>query len=247
MRIEMDRRPPSESTANGELLQRRRTAPGQDQIVLLLPSGEGPSGQLLAVLAQRGLRPVVVRGGESDGPLPDPEGVRVAVLLGSDRFADVAGTESLQRELDWLRRADAAGTAVLGVGHGARAMAVAFGGRVEAADRPNRGWTMVSTSVPHRIAGGPWLSWQHEVISLPPRAELLAHNRFGPQAFRMGRHLAIQFHPDATPEVLTRWAVKSQDALAATDVLATISRDAAAADVCAHRLFSAFVDEGSAD
>ncbi|MGZ6638046.1 MAG: type 1 glutamine amidotransferase [Solirubrobacteraceae bacterium] len=210
--------------------------------MLLLHRDAVPSGQLLDVLADCGLEPVVVRAGESGGQLPDPRSVKVAILLGSDLFRDVAEQEWFERELDWLRRADGSGTTVLGVGHGARAIAIAFGGGVQTADRPNRGWTMVSTSVPHRIAGGPWLSWQHELISLPPRAELLAHNRFGPQAFRVGRHLAIQFHPEATTQTVTRWVASSDDALDATEILAATSRDATAADVCAPRLFSTFID-----
>ena len=242
MSIETARRPLPAESADRETVGRSWSLTDRNQIMLLLHPDEVPSGQLLDVLADRGLEAVVVRGGESDEQLPDPKTVSVAVLLGSGRFGDIAGQEWFGRELDWLRQADRAGATVLGIGHGARALAIAFGGGVEPAHRPNRGWTMVATSVPHRIAGGPWLSWQHDVISLPPRAELLAYNRFGPQAFRVGRHLAIQFHPEATPRTVTRWVASSDDALDPGDVLAATSRDAVAADVCAHRLFSAFID-----
>lgn len=241
MSVEMTLRPLPAGTADRAPRRRSWSLAEQTQIVLLHPD-EAPGGQLLDVLAERGLEPLVVRGGESGEQLPDPGSVSVAILFGSGRFSDIAGQDWFRRELDWLRQADSAGTAVLGVGHGARALAIAFGGGVEPTERPNRGWTMVSTSVPHRIAGGPCLSWQHDRISLPPGAELLAHNRYGPQAFRVGQHLAVQFHPEATPQTVTRWVAGSNDPLDPGDVLAATSRDAAAADVCAHRPFSAFID-----
>jgi GMP synthase-like glutamine amidotransferase len=130
---------------------------------------------------------------------------------------------------------------VLGIGHGARAIAIAFGGAVEPALRPHLGWAMVSTSVPHQVAAGPWLSWQHDVITLPPGAELLAHNRFGPQAFWIGRHLGVQFHPEATTDTVARWAADTVHELTAAGLLVATSRDGAAADVCARRLFSMFI------
>jgi len=45
---------------------------------------------------------------------------------------------------------------------------------------------MVDTAIPHLIPSGPWLSWQQDVIAIPPRTQLLAHNRLGPQVFRVG-------------------------------------------------------------
>lgn len=249
MGIEIGGRPLSVGTADAEALRRRWSLNERNRIAVLLQHGQAPNGQLLGVLAERGLEPVVVSAGERSEKLPDPQWVNVAILAGSHRYRGPAGHEWLARELDWLRQADEAGTAVLGIGHGARAMAAAFGGRVEAAPRPNRGWTMLSTSVPHIVAAGPWLSWQHDLIRLPPTAELLAHNRFGPQAFRVGRHLAIHFHPEATPHTLTTWVAGSDDDLDATELLAITSRDPVARDVCARRLFSSFVDavEGITD
>jgi GMP synthase-like glutamine amidotransferase len=212
-----------------------------NRTVLLLHRNEVPSTPLLGVLAERGLNPVTVRAGERGQSLPDPESVGVAILVGSAPYSDVAGHEWHARELDWLRAADRGGTSVLGIGHGARAIAIAFGGAVETAPRPHVGWAMVATSVPHQVASGPWLSWQHDVITLPPGAELLAHNRFGPQAFWIGRHLAVQFHPEATTDTVGRWAADTVHELTAAGLLAATSRDAAAADVCARRLFSTFV------
>jgi GMP synthase (glutamine-hydrolysing) len=218
----------------------RRLA-ARNQVLMLQHRDEAPSARLLDVLVERGMEPVVRSVSRGD-ELPDPGSVRAAILVGSDRVGDAAVAGYLDAELEWLGRADDAGAAVLGIGHGARALALAFGGLVEPADHPLRGWVMVDTSIPHRIATGPWLTWQHDVIVLPPDAQLLAYNRLGPQAFRVGRHLGVQFHPEATPQTVAEWVKKSVVPLDAQVLLDATARDAEAAASCTRRLLSTFID-----
>ncbi len=45
----------------------------------------------------------------------------------------------------------------------------------------------------------------YDVITVPPHAEELARSTVGPQAWRLGRSLATQFHPEATETMLARW------------------------------------------
>jgi GMP synthase-like glutamine amidotransferase len=224
-------------TANRTREQRERAARNR---VVMLQHGEAPSGQLLDVLVEHGLEPLVVRADAGDD-LPDPASMRGCVMVGMDRFGDARERGYLDAELQWLRRADQAGTPVLGLGHGARALAVAFGGGVEPAERPIRGWVMVDTEIPHQIATGPWLTWQHDVITLPPHARVLAHNRLGPQAFRLGRHLGVQFHPEATPATLAHSVTTRDHSLDARTRLAVIARDPKAAASCTRRLFLSFI------
>jgi GMP synthase-like glutamine amidotransferase len=176
------------------------------------------------------------------GSLPDPAASPLAILVGSESLDAAWASGRLKAELDWIRRADAAGTAVLGVGHGARALALAFGGDVTGAERPLRGWAMVDTTVPHLVPTGPWLSWQHDVIALPAAAELLAHNLLGPQAFRLGRHLGVRFHPEATPETMAGWATSDADRDDVDRLLSAVTRDEAAAAASTWRLLSSFID-----
>jgi GMP synthase-like glutamine amidotransferase len=222
--------------------------------VVLGPDPDHPTTPLIHALLLHGLDAITV---PVDGrePRPDPSSARLAILVGKDRLTDTRARGRLDRDIEWIRRADDAGTAVLGIGHGARVLALALGGEVEPAERPLRGWAMVDTVVPHVIAGGPWLTWQHDVITLPPHAELLAHNRFGPQAFRVGRHLGVQFHPEATPEVLATWAAGDDARTAGHDLRAAgsdaqavtplnrIVRDPAAATICTQRLLSSFIGD----
>jgi GMP synthase-like glutamine amidotransferase len=79
---------------------------------------------------------------------------------------------------------------------------------------------------------------------VPGGARELARTPAGPAAFRHGRHLALQFHPEATPELADRWARQdpSLDALGISPgALAEQSaRHGRAARVQAFELFDAW-------
>jgi GMP synthase-like glutamine amidotransferase len=221
-------------------LRSRPTARAATQSVLVVQPRRGrPAAPLVDVLLAHGLDPAVVTAG--DEPLPDLDGSPLAILVGADRLSEARDGGRLERELDWIHRADAAGTAVLGIGHGARALALAFGGSVAPAERPLRGWSMVDTIVPHIIPTGPWLAWQHDVITLPSDAVPLAHNLLGPQAFELGRHLGVQFHPEATPDDVAGWASPDGALAEVQSLLDVVTRDPAAAADCTRRLLSSFV------
>jgi GMP synthase-like glutamine amidotransferase len=204
--------------------------------LVVQPRHGRPAGALVDVLLAHGLDSAVVTA--HDEALPDPSSTPLAIFVGADSLSQARADGRLDSELEWIRRADEAGTTVLGVGHGARVLALALGGAAAPAERPLRGWAMVDTVVPHIIPSGPWLTWQHDVIALPPAATLLAHNRLGPQAFRVGRHLGVQFHPEATPEVMAGWGAAPADV---QSLLAAVRRDHAAAANCTWRLLSSFI------
>jgi GMP synthase-like glutamine amidotransferase len=226
-------------TPDGEAL-RRRWLTSRPQVLVIHHEADAPSAHLLDLLREQNLEPkLTARAGRNE--LPDPEAVKLAILLGSERFQEAVEGGSLERELDWLRAAEDSGTRIIGIGHGARILALALGGDVTPADVPYRGWMMVSSSVPHVIPSGPWLAWQHDIIRVPPSAEVLAENRLGPQAFRIGRHLGVQFHPEATPQAIGE-LIRDSDSTGITDtVLEAMRPDPAAARVRTSRLFASFV------
>lgn len=113
----------------------------------------------------------------------------------------------IEGELDLLRRAHATGIPVLGICFGAQALATALGGTVERAPRPEIGWTTVTTAAPDLVAEGPWFQWHFDRFTVPPGAVELAGSTVGPQAFRVGRSLGVQFHPEITEETLRLWLV----------------------------------------
>jgi GMP synthase-like glutamine amidotransferase len=143
----------------------------------------------------------------SDGALPDPDQADHIVLLGAawsvyDEHPDRAW---IADELAWLHRADQAGVPVLGICFGAQALTAAFGGEVKPAARKEVGWVTVDTLDPDLIEPGPWLEFHGDQCHLPPRARLLASTELCAQAFALGRHLAVQFHPEVDREQLSRW------------------------------------------
>jgi len=142
-----------------------------------------------------------------EGRLPEPEGLDHVVLLGANFSVYSGGADAdwIAEELAWLRRADEAGVPVFGICFGAQALAATFGGRVEPAARKEVGWTVVDTLDPTLIPAGPWLEFHGDQCHLPSQARLLAHNALGVQAFALGRHLAVQFHPEVDEAQLRGW------------------------------------------
>jgi GMP synthase-like glutamine amidotransferase len=100
---------------------------------------------------------------------------------------------------------DGAGVPVLGICFGAQALCAALGGQVEAAARKEIGWTMIDSADPDLIPPGPWLQFHGDRCLPPDEAAILATNEIGVQAFSIGRHLAVQFHPEVDGGQLQRW------------------------------------------
>jgi GMP synthase-like glutamine amidotransferase len=180
-------------------------------------------------------------------PLPEPD-------AGEHAFAVVLGSaRSLARDLppwapdvlDWVRAADAAQLPVLGICFGAQALSAALGGAVHRLDVPEIGWVRIATADAERVPAGPWLAWHEDGMSLPPLAYELASNAAGIQAFCLRRHLAVQFHPEVTPEIVARWASFPESRLAesgqtAEELVAASVEEAGANAVRARRLFDGF-------
>jgi GMP synthase-like glutamine amidotransferase len=142
-----------------------------------------------------------------DGALPRLDGVDHVILLGAawSVYGEQGSAHQIETELAWLRGADAAGVPVLGICFGAQALATALGGRAEPAARKEIGWTMIQSQAPEEVGEGPWLEFHGDLCVPPPGARLLASSPVCVQAFSVGRHLAVQFHPEVDGAQLRRW------------------------------------------
>lgn len=145
-----------------------------------------------------------------------------------------------------LRDADERGVPVLGVCFGAQALAVALGGSVRRAPTPEIGWYEVETIEPALVESGPWLQWHVDAITPPDRARVVARSAACVQAYTVGPHLGVQFHPEVTIDEVTSWATGDPGGppSAGTDATTILTRfDVEFPDAAdrANRLFDRFL------
>jgi GMP synthase-like glutamine amidotransferase len=125
--------------------------------------------------------------------------------LGSAHSVNDTEPDWIPREIELLRDAVRAEVPVLGLCWGGQALSVAMGGQVGPAAAPETGWLTVP-STDAALPEGPWLHYHSEAFTVPPRAIELARSPAGPLAFRAGRNLGLQFHPEATAAMGQIWA-----------------------------------------
>jgi GMP synthase-like glutamine amidotransferase len=196
------------------------------------------AGFIGAAFAARGAE-LAVHLVPDDGPLPGLGGVDHVIVLGAawSVYDEASIGHWIGAELAWLREADRAGVPVLGICFGAQALSAALGGEVKPAVRHEIGWTTIETLAPDLIEPGPWLEFHGDQCLPPAGARILARSEIGVQAFTLGPHLAVQFHPEVDGPQLKRWLDGGADATAAeqagqdpAELLAqTIAREPAAA------------------
>jgi GMP synthase-like glutamine amidotransferase len=173
--------------------------------VILQHGDLGPPGVFEQWLRDRGID-FEVHAAWRD-PLPDVRDARFLASLGS--IHSVAGSEPewVPAELEVVRDAVGADVPVLGLCFGGQALSAVLGGGVERLEETEIGWIPIESHAPDEVPEGPWLHWHNEILHVPPGATLLGHSPAGPAAFRSGRHLGVQFHPEVTPEIVDGWAL----------------------------------------
>ncbi len=174
--------------------------------LILQHGGDGPPGVFGEWLDERGIARDEMFSDRA--PLPaDPAGFGWVCTLGSDDTPCQPDTpEWVSAEIEFLRACVDADVPVLGLCFGGQALAAALGGDVVASEPPEVGWIEVATEDPSLVPEGPWLTFHYFIFEPPPGSEILAVSPAGPAAFRIGSHLGVQFHPEATPEIVAPWA-----------------------------------------
>jgi GMP synthase-like glutamine amidotransferase len=170
--------------------------------LILQHGADGPPARFGDWLHARGLPFEVHHVWEQ--PPPHPGEFSFVASLGSECSAgETDGWVPI--EIAMLRDAVAADVPVLGLCFGGQALAVALGGAVERMEMPEIGWIPVDSADPS-IPAGPWLQYHRDRIKLPLGVGQIASSPAGPAAFRYGRHLGLQFHPEADADLVDLWA-----------------------------------------
>ncbi|HEY6889309.1 MAG TPA: type 1 glutamine amidotransferase [Solirubrobacter sp.] len=219
-------------------------------MILVRQHGEsGPPALLGEWLDARGLAYVV--SDSRANHTPDVRDFEAVASLGC-RYSPVdADVPQVAAEIALIGSAVEHDVPVLGLCFGGQVLAHVLGGTVEAAPTPEFGWREIETDEPDAIPNGPWLLWHYQRFTVPPGAREVARTKDATQAFRHGRHLGLQFHPESTTDIVEGWARKDAEKLktvGVTDGLALIDAPQerkTAAKQAAFRLFDAFRGESA--
>ena len=129
-------------------------------------------------------------------------------------------------EISVMEEAVSRGVPVLGICFGAQLMAQAFGGSVTRNKKAEIGWHSVESVDHASVLRGRWMQWHYDCLGTPQGFEELASNEAGTQAIRRSRSLGVQFHPEATEEIVSRWIAGDGAAeLAALDLSPSVLLD----------------------
>ncbi|MFM2072648.1 MAG: hypothetical protein RLZZ623_2912 [Actinomycetota bacterium] len=216
----------------------------------------GPGGRMAEHLADRGfdvdvLLVMTADSTHSDIAFPDPTEYDIIVPLGSVHGVydhHIIGSW-VNREIEMLSAAHAAEVPVFGICFGAQAVTMALGGRVEKAPHAEIGWFHYDTDLPDAVPSGPWFTWHLDRCFLPEGVTELARTQLCPQAFRSGRTVGVQFHPEITFEMAAEWASHcppeyfAEHGVSAEEFLDQFAAHGAVAAEQAAALFDWFLDE----
>lgn len=189
-------------------------------VLVVEHEADAPAGWMGDGLTDRGTHLEVCRPYAGDA-VPGIEGYDGLVVLGGAMDAwDDAETPWLPATRELVRSAESAGVPTFGICLGHQVATLALGGEVgrnpagttaavlpiawgdEAFDDPLLGSV---TDAAHA------LHWNNDIVlRLPDGAQVLALSPDGAvQAARLGEHVwGVQFHPEATPEILASWVAE---------------------------------------
>lgn len=138
-------------------------------------------------------------------PLVEVSDLDLLVVMGSPESAYDERLAWLEAELGWLRAAQQRGVPTLGICFGSQILARSMGGQVSRNARAEIGWTPLRLTQTHWQHAGPWLNFHFDAFTLPPGAELLAETDLAPQAYRIGKSMGVQFHPEIDVAMFDTW------------------------------------------
>ncbi len=167
-------------------------------------------GRLLDALHAEEVEYQIVRPFAGD-PIPDFTDYGGVVILGGTMGVyDAHRFPYLRDEMSAVLAAVAEDVPVLGICLGGQLLAAALGGEAHRSERAEARFEAFSSPAAEEDAllrhlDGPQLATHQDTWTAPPGAVTLLESPDFPLAFRFGSALAIQTHPEITPEILDLW------------------------------------------
>jgi GMP synthase (glutamine-hydrolysing) len=190
-------------------------------VLIVLHQEHSTPGRVGHVLKAMGVR-LDIRRPSLEEPLPadlaDHDGV---VVFGGPMGANDT-LDWVRREIDWLERPLAEAKPFLGLCLGAQMLARALGARVFSYEdkRSEIGYYAIEpTPAGERLCAARFprtvYQWHSDGFDVPAGAELLASGGidFPNQAYRYGRAVGLQFHPEVTYHMMSRWTHRGAERL----------------------------------
>ncbi|MFI7625061.1 type 1 glutamine amidotransferase [Microbispora rosea] len=188
-----------------------------ERLIVIEHEAEAGLGFFAGRLEAAGVEAEVVRPYKGE-PVPGRAPAGLLVLGGAAAAWDDEGYGWLPATRDLIARAVDEGVPTLGICLGAQLMTMACGGTVERGDAGLEIGLGEIEPLPEAVAdpllsalpSGPVRAIQYHydaMTTLPEGAVRLATGaRYANQAYRLGdRAWAVQFHPEATPEIFASW------------------------------------------
>jgi len=111
-----------------------------------------------------------------------------------------------------MSKAITQGVSVFGICFGSQMLCEHFGGHVERAPEGEVGWFAVEVESTASFSPGPWFEYHFDHCVVPETASVVARSPRAVQAFTVGPHFGVQFHPEVDAAQLTDWFLEDEAA-----------------------------------
>ena len=190
-------------------------------VLIVLHQEHSTPGRVGMALRALGTRLDIRRTGLGE-PLPKTLAEHDGVIVFGGPMGANDAHEWIQREIEWLAVPLAEDKPFLGICLGAQMLTRALGARVFSYEdkRSEIGYFPICpNAAADALCAAPFprsvYQWHSDGFDLPAGAELLATGGkdFPNQAYRRGRAVALQFHPEVTYHMMCRWTLRGAERL----------------------------------
>ncbi|WP_198375799.1 type 1 glutamine amidotransferase [Neoroseomonas rubea] len=195
------------------------------RVLIVRNSETAPEGAFGTWLAEGGARIEVMRGEDLPAREAEAHSADLVVLLGSPHGVYDTHIPWVAAQRGIVARLAEAGRPIIGICFGAQMLAAATGGHAEpiGQSRAFLGVFANEEAADERFRG-PFVRWHGDHFRPPPGAEVIARDGGTVQAFRHANRIGVQFHPEATAEIVKGWVARFADRVDGPAVLAAAER-----------------------